>query len=280
MGASAAPQTSDFQCSTSCNPSPKFSYAPGNTYVYRYIGSQGISIEGVEEGSSNAEWSADVALTWVTPCDVAISLQNVIGSNIPEIQGTQIEKYPLVLAVNNGVVENTCSHPEDDASSINVKKAIASALQNALPSVAPTSETQVIKEDDVVGTCPTQYAISAEDDKTVVTKEKIHSECQDSTLLPLYDSRSKCTQEMTNGIYTIINCKDTKVITPGYGIFKYVTAIQEFTLQFISESADTSIISNYQGVALNYQTLKHENGMPIKNAAIVPRVDELMTKIC
>ena len=58
----------------------------------------------------------------------------------------QLEKYPFIIAYKNGKIEKVCSHPEDDVFSINLKKAVASAFQNVLPTLEPTTEPQVYTE--------------------------------------------------------------------------------------------------------------------------------------
>lgn len=45
-----------------------------------------------------------------------------------------LERYPLVVAMIDGRVQQACSHPDDDVWSVNMKKGIASAFQNSLPS--------------------------------------------------------------------------------------------------------------------------------------------------
>lgn len=56
------------------------------------------------------------------------------------LPGTNLmERYPLVVAVTDGRVQRVCSHPDDDTWSINMKKGVASALQNSLPSLSITN---------------------------------------------------------------------------------------------------------------------------------------------
>ncbi|CAL4060730.1 unnamed protein product, partial [Meganyctiphanes norvegica] len=286
--ASAAPQ-----CSTSCDASSKMSYIPGSTYTYDYTGIHKINIEGVEEGSSTSDYAASVIVTVVGPCDVAFSLQNVAGSNIAEIQERQVEKYPLMVSFNNGQIKNVCSHPDDDTNSINIKKAIASAFQNVLPTLEPSSDPQVFTENDITGICPTKYTIVTEGTKTVVTKEKDHGNCQEhyydqtrtsalpsKTPIPIQDSKSKCVLEIDYGTYSTIRCSESKYITPAFGLFKYVMATQEFNLKLVSISTDTSAVSSIEGQELKAQSIRHQQELPIKNIELVSKVDAIMPEIC
>lgn len=67
-------------CSTECTiVAPEFSYIRGHTYSYSYTGKSQVELKGMEGGMSKLEWQKKVELTWLTPCDVAITV-NVSGS--------------------------------------------------------------------------------------------------------------------------------------------------------------------------------------------------------
>lgn len=57
-----------------------------------------------------------------------------------------LERYPLVVAVADGRIQHVCTHPGDVPWSINMKKGIATALQNSLPSLSPLSSGLTITE--------------------------------------------------------------------------------------------------------------------------------------
>lgn len=53
--------------------SVKFSYAFNKTYKYAFTGGASVSLKGVEDGVVATRWMSHVLLTWLSPCDVAIS---------------------------------------------------------------------------------------------------------------------------------------------------------------------------------------------------------------
>ncbi|CAL4100087.1 unnamed protein product, partial [Meganyctiphanes norvegica] len=135
----AAPSSLDLQCSTSCElPTNKiWKYEVGKTYTFIYSGKSSVSLSG--KGSSNDQWSTDVEFTYVAPCNFAISIKKSIAN-------TQVEKYPFVVATKNGVLDKICYHPEDDNESVNIKKGVASALQNSLTSFSEQPSEHSITE--------------------------------------------------------------------------------------------------------------------------------------
>ncbi|XP_063602733.1 vitellogenin-like [Penaeus indicus] len=294
-GSLAAPWGADLpRCSTECpvTGSPKLAYQPDKTYAYAYSGKSTVQLKGVDNGDTETEWTAGVDLTWISPCDMAISFRNtkMDGARGP-IAARTLERYPLVVAVVDGRVQHVCAHPEDEPWAINLKKGVASAFQNSIPSLSAVSSGITVTETDVVGKCPTKYEIETEGEKVIVVKEKNHRHCQEryptpaetpapwlKAPLPIEESKSQCRQEIANGIYTAITCQDKNIVRPAIGIYKYVEASQYSTLRFISESSDTSAISGIPS-ELRIENLLycHET---MKDPQLAPELDELMKEIC
>lgn len=127
-----------------------------------------------------------------------------------------------------------------------------------------------------------------------VNKETIHSECQDHSYshsdipsvlskspMPVQVSKSECQQiYSSNLVPQTISCKDTKVVRPAYGTYKYIEASQESTLQFISESTDMSSLSSIIGSKLLTKQWSHEHSMPAKNPALVGKLDSVLRNVC
>nr|AAT01139.1 vitellogenin [Metapenaeus ensis] len=295
-GGLAAPWGAEVpRCSTECpvTGSPKLAYEPGKTYTYAYSGKSEVQLKGVQDGVTDLEWNKHVELTWITPCDVGISVKNteVDGVTGPDMK-KYLERYPLVVAVVDGRVEHVCAHPDDAPWSVNMKKGIASIIQNSLPSLSPLSSGLTLTETDVVGKCPTKYEVEPEGEKLIVTKEKNHRHCHErfptpfevpapwmKAPLPLEVSRSERKQVIENGIYTEITCEDKNIVRPAFGLYKYVEANQESTLRFVSESSDTSAISGITRGELEIESLlfNHET---TKEPELAPEIDELMKEIC
>ncbi|KAG7158180.1 Vitellogenin-like 6 [Homarus americanus] len=282
------------RCSTECPVagSPKLFYQPEHTYTYTYSGKSHIHLKGVEGGVTETDWSKEVELSWITPCDMVIFIKNSkVDGAADQPTAKFLEKYPLVVALTDGRVQHVCTHPEDDVWSINIKKGIASAFQNSLPSNSTINSGQNITETDVVGKCPTHYEVEREGDKVIVKKEKNHLLCKEryptpaetqmpwlKGPLPLEESKCRCKQEITNGIYSSIICEDKKVVRPSYGAYKYVEAKQESTLRYVSLSSQQppaipqdSLVR--KSLRYSYHTLN-------KDPSMVAELDQTMTQIC
>ncbi|XP_042892354.1 vitellogenin-like [Penaeus japonicus] len=295
-GGLAAPWGADLpRCSTECpiSGSPKLAYQPEKTYTYQYSGKSRVQLKGVDDGVSETEWAARVDLTWISPCDVAISFNNMKmdGARGP-IAARTLERHPLVVAVVDGRVQHVCAHPDDEPWAINLKKGVASAFQNSIPSLSTVSSGMTVTETDVVGKCPTTYQIETEGEKVIVVKEKNHRHCQQryptpaetpapwlKAPLPIEESKSECKQEITNGIYTSIMCHDKNIVRPAIGIYKYVEANQESTLHFISETTDTSAITAIPRGEMHIGSLLY-NHETMKDPELAPELDQLMKEIC
>ncbi|CAL4100089.1 unnamed protein product, partial [Meganyctiphanes norvegica] len=280
-----SPSSLDLQCSTSCelptNVLPKWGVEVGNTYTYSYSGKSSVSLSG--KGSSNGQWSTEVQITHVNPCNFAISFKKSIAN-------TQVEKYPFVVGIKNGVLDQICYHPEDDNESVNIKKGIASALQNSLTSFSEQPLEHSIIETDVFGRCPTTYKLETIEQNTVVTKEKNHKQCEvqlvgvpstsyqfDWTVFPLRESKSSCRQEIGNGIFTSITCTDKKSVFTTYGT---VEASQESKLQFVSESNDKFDVSSIQINNFFRKSFTYEYKKAQKNSALVEKLETSLSNIC
>ncbi|KAK3883086.1 hypothetical protein Pcinc_012580 [Petrolisthes cinctipes] len=284
-------------CSTECTiAASKLSYVPGNTYYYFYTCQSNVELKGVEDGISKLEWKKQVQLTWLSPCDVAINV-NVTGSQSGP-DDMFLQKYPLVAAVSgDGRIHHVCSHPNDESWSINIKKGIASIFQNSLPSFSTIRAPQNLTEMDVIGNCSTKYQVEGEGSHFVVTKEKNHRQCQQryyspsethvpwlKAPLPIQESWSKCTQEISNGIYTSVKCEDVNVVKPMYGSYKFVRAMQESELRYQYQSMNNNQ-SHYVNwtisqVELVKQSLNYDYQEPRKNQSLIPDLEQALVNIC
>nr|AAM48287.1 vitellogenin [Metapenaeus ensis] len=296
-GGLAAPREDEApRCSTECpvTGSPKLAYEPGKTYTYAYSGKSKVQLKGVQDGDSDIEWAAGIDLTWITPCDVAISFTNIKMDGAPgkPDAARTLQRFPMVVAVAEGRVQHVCAHPEDQPWAINLKKGVASALQNSIPSLSPVASGITVTETDVIGKCPPNTKVKTEGRELIVTKEKEHRHCTEhfptpnevpapwmKAPLPLEESGPECKQVIENGIYTAITCEDKHIVRPAFGLYKYVEANQESTLRFISESSDTSAISGITRGELEIESLLF-NRETTKDPELAPEIDELMKEIC
>ncbi|XP_064079927.1 vitellogenin-like [Macrobrachium nipponense] len=287
------------KCSMECpiSGSPKLSYEPGMTYSYAYSGLSEVLMTKVEHGVSAVGWHAQVKLTILGPCDIAISLLNPVweGTVVEPHKASVLERHPLMVAVSDGRVQHVCSHPNDVTWSINLKKGIASAFQISLPSNSSINSGFEYIETDIVGTCPTKYEVKEEGkEKVILKKEKNHRNCEDNypttdklavtwlkTPLPLGKSGSHCQMDITKGIVTTIVCHDKNVIRPAYGIYKYIETHQQSKLELLHKSPEhPSSISNLRGERLSQRNLLFDHIVVEKDLSLVDQLDGIMKAIC
>nr|WRM33326.1 vitellogenin 4 [Palaemon carinicauda] len=292
-----APGLSEYPlCSRECpiTGSPKLSYTTGKTYQYLYTGSSEVYLQDVSGGITETSWKAEVSLSWLGPCDVAITVKNPAidgGGSLPS--ASSIERYPLVVAIQDGHITHVCSHPDEDTWSLNFKKGIASAFQNSLPTLSPVNTGLQFTETDVVGKCPTKYTVKSRLQKTFITKEKDHHHCHNHYLtkaenpvawlkgsLPVEKSKSTCEQVIVGKIYIKITCSDKKVIRPLYGSYKYIEA--QLMSDLILRSTDAPVPSslvNLKSKTLE-ESLMYDHRTPKKNPSLVPHLDVILNHIC
>ncbi|XP_066964619.1 vitellogenin-like [Macrobrachium rosenbergii] len=295
--ATAAPWASSVpRCARECPAagSQKLFYAPEKTYTYLYTGRSEIHVKDVEGGVSQMEWTSLVDLTWLTPCDMAISFKNpTFGGATGTSENRFLARYPMVVAMVDGRVQHVCSHPDDDTWSINLKKGIASALQNTLPSNSSVNTGLNFTETDVAGKCPTLYKVDNQGEKIFVEKKKNHQFCQErfpsqdetpaswiKAPLPVLKSWSTCKQEITKGIYTFITCEDKNIIKPAIGSYKYIDAKQESKLQLQSESTSTPpALSTLSGTMVR-RSLRFDHETLKKDPSKVPKLEQALRQVC
>ncbi|XP_068203508.1 vitellogenin-like [Palaemon carinicauda] len=295
--ASAAPWPSTTNlCSRECPVagSPKLFYAPEKTYVYSYTGKSRINLKDVEGANTDIEWRSQVELSWLSPCDMAITMKNPsMGGGSGSSEARFLERYPLVVSIIDGRVMESCAHPDDDVWSVNMKKGIASAFQNTLPSNSSINTGLNFTETDIIGNCSTMYEVKNEGEKVVVMKMKNHRFCQDHFInraestkawlkapLPMEESFSECKQEITKGVYTSITCKDKNIIRPAYGSYKYIEAVQESTLRFESETDNVPPAVSHLPSRFIRKTLRYDQHTMKKDPSMVAKLDAMLKEVC
>ncbi|XP_064080217.1 vitellogenin-like isoform X2 [Macrobrachium nipponense] len=240
------------------------------------------------------EWTSQVDLTWLTPCDMAISFKNpTFGGATGTPESRFLTRYPMVVAMVDGRVQHVCSHPHDDTWSINLKKGVASAFQNTLPSNSSVNTGLNFTETDVAGKCPTLYKVDNQGEKIFVEKKKNYQFCQErfpsqdetpafwiKAPLPVLKSWSTCKQEITKGIYTFIACEDRNIIKPAIGSYKYIDTKQESKLQLQSESTSTPpTLSTLSGCMVR-RSLRFDHETLKKDPSKVPKLEQALRQLC
>ncbi|XP_076031478.1 vitellogenin-like [Oratosquilla oratoria] len=289
------------RCSTECpvTGTQKLSYAPGHTYVYQQHGESNLRFENVENANTRVEWNSKVELSMLTPCDVAITIKEFQmngkdASVVPEMG--KVSERPLMMAIMDGRVQHVCVDPEDDTWSVNAKMSVASYLQNTLPSFSEVNKETTITERDIQGKCPTSYTLTPVSETDVqVVKEKDNKRCEDrfyrpsetmnnlpwlNMPLPLEESSSTCQQNIQSGLYTSIECTDTNILKPMYGVYKHIKAVQKATLQFESQVEVDPALLTFSSDHLVKKELKFDFTTPKKRDTVVPRLDAITKDIC
>lgn len=142
--------------------------------------------------------------------------------------------------------------------------------------------------------CPTQYEIWGGGDEIMATKKKNHRLCDKRFAtpdevhlpwlkgpLPIQKSRSKCTQNIVNGIITWVACEDKNVVRPSYGAYKFVEAMQESELLLVTDSAPPpASLSRLSQVQLVSRSLIYDYGTPKKEPSLVPELEQTFRHIC
>nr|WEU75132.1 vitellogenin 5 [Macrobrachium rosenbergii] len=293
---SAVPFPRDFpRCSQECPlaGSQKLWYSPEKTYTYHYSTHSRVHMGSAEGDDSQMHWTALVDLTWLGPCDMAItfrepSFDGATGTH----EGRSLTRYPMVVAMNDGLVRHVCTHPEDEPWAINLKKGVAAAFQNNLPSNSSVNSGLSFSEVDIIGTCPTKYEVENFDQQVVIHKWKNPQQCQESYSgqreTPMFfmkspevqDSLCKCTQEMSKGIYTSITCEDKNVIRPWAESSKYIEAVQRSELKYQSESRDAPEALSGMGGALVRRGLQYEHETTDRDPSKVLELEQVWKQIC
>ncbi|XP_068235953.1 vitellogenin-like [Palaemon carinicauda] len=273
----------------------KLRYRTDKTYTYKYSGKSQVELKGVNGAVTESHWEKTVLLSWLSPCEMAITFKDVkIDGNTPSgDESNFLARYPLVVALTDGRVQRVCSHPSDEPWAINLKKGVATAFQNLLPTLSTLSSPVNFTETDLSGRCPTQYIVEKQSETVTVTKIKDHRQCLDQYVtpaetpkiwlkapVPIERSWTTCKQEITNSIYSSITCRDKAVLRPSVGAYKHIEANQESTLHFVSENEEApESLSTIRG-EYDYGSLLYDHRPSHKNTAFTTLLEERLKELC
>ncbi|CAH0549657.1 unnamed protein product [Brassicogethes aeneus] len=166
------PTTASEQCRSGCGKSQDtLKFAVGTTYKYNYHGKVDVSLSSAEGQLITTEVKANVLLTQQAECQQVLQLQNVQIISGGVKKATVIEGLNLPVVINNkdgSVEDHICAEAADTQTSLNIKRAIASAF---LVNLKDAHET------DVFGLCPTQVSSSNEGGVLLVQKSRNLNKC-------------------------------------------------------------------------------------------------------
>lgn len=117
-------------------------------------------------------------------------------------------------------------------------------------------------------------------DKRFATPDEVHLPWLKGPL-PLQESKSKCTQNIVNGIITWVVCEDKNVVRPSYGAYKYIEAKQESELLLVTDSTPPpASLSRLSEVQLVSRSLIYDYETPKKEPSFEPELEQTFRHIC
>ncbi|CAH1725498.1 unnamed protein product [Aphis gossypii] len=177
-------EESEVLCSTECTDgisNNNILFDENRKYGYLFSGKSAIiAPTGTEEGISEVLIKGRATVIGTQKCGAVLYLKLIEITQGSNIYGRdvlrELEGFPIMFSYNNGKVgRNICSIPQDSTASLNLKRAIISALQ-----VSSIQENQKeFFETDIQGTCNTTYYPywTSSDSQFTVTKDKDLTQC-------------------------------------------------------------------------------------------------------
>lgn len=177
-------EESEVLCSTECTDgisNNNILFDENRKYGYLFSGKSAIiAPTGTEEGISEVLIKGRATVIGTQKCGAILYLKQIEITQGSNTYGREVlrelEGYPILFSYNNGKVgRNICSIPQDSTASLNLKRALISALQ-----VSSIQENQKeFFETDIQGTCNTTYYPywTSSDSQFTVTKDKDLTQC-------------------------------------------------------------------------------------------------------
>ncbi|KPM11048.1 Sar s 14 allergen (apolipophorin-like protein) [Sarcoptes scabiei] len=135
------------------------------TYVYSVESTSKL----LSGDTQSVTYSADAEVSIMSSCEAVLMIKNAKIEGVPnaEALATELSAKPFAFGYFNGRVMGICPNKEDQDWTLNVKKAIVSALQ-----VQFEDDLKRIEEVDVSGKCSTEYRKIKSDDGLMVLEKK------------------------------------------------------------------------------------------------------------
>ncbi|GAB6026545.1 hypothetical protein CHUAL_012965 [Chamberlinius hualienensis] len=210
------------ECSTVVN--PKFNYAQGRFYSYKYEAETGLNIDGGIKEKPGYKISAVAEFHAVSPCEIVLKLTNVQLSGSLPIPNAgdfkkQLEAKTLLFSHSDGRVDDLCADAQDPAWVLNIKRAVVSLFQNSMDNGLESH----VREVDVVGQCNTHYTLKGNE----ITKIKDILSCNnrlgnisaiqadhyyshsDIQSVPLLESDYECGITIDKSLTKAVKCHET-----------------------------------------------------------------------
>nr|CAB3262976.1 uncharacterized protein LOC100186072 [Phallusia mammillata] len=150
-------------CPLTCSGPGVLGYSTGKTYMYQYEALAISRVSGTaDQQTGNAGFSSHVAVQVLGTCHFVVNFENIQSSSLStgstEMLSESLTKYPLHLSWQDGKIEELCSHDNEDAATLNIKRGFLSAMQNTIKNNPAATESY---ETDVTGNCLTSYTMES-----------------------------------------------------------------------------------------------------------------------
>merc|ERR1712131_81250 len=229
----SGPVPSQNSCTSECRTpvNPKFQYEVGQTYTHTFETSTKTYVQATSNDQAILDVRGEALVTFRSSCEVSIELTKTSITGLDEpVDSTDLERFPMTFTYQDGSIESICSHPEDAAWVVNIKRAIVSMLQHS-SQFLDVPENHVY-ESDVIGRCATKYTVEGTGKSVLVTKTKIPSQCSqrqgfESSIptvaynapaeiqtVPVLNSSSTCHITIKDGVISSTICKESHLFRP------------------------------------------------------------------
>lgn len=161
------------------NKGGKLNYQSGQQYSYNIESTVAVALAGADAQETNLHITGQANVNGLSgDCQYSLRLQNVVVTGPDSTKtklsedaqlASQLDKPIRFTLSNDELHSEICTDPNDTAFSLNLKRAIVSALQSA---DAKSVET------DVFGTCPTTFSVVKQGDGSqIVSKSRNLNSC-------------------------------------------------------------------------------------------------------
>nr|UEK51615.1 MTTP-like protein 2 [Parasacculina yatsui] len=299
---------------TSCSPhicpeATKFRWPVGLAGEYDYRASVNSTMRGVTNNNTTLILTARVTLHVLAPCEHAITMDDVRleSSAVVENEEVQkelndeefvalIQKHPLRYSYNDGSIGLVCPTSGDPTWSVNIKKAVVSALQNTMVRLDLDHEDV---ERDITGDCPTTYQLdNVTSSGLVIVKRRDLNLCSNRFSrtshiqsvgyqmktsmpnIPLISSESECRQTVRTGQLVHVTCGEQHLLQPYSSGEAGVVTVTSQELQLVEHSTasvDQEKISVRSSLLYNHLPAKSAFGSKEDSLA---KSEEILTSLC
>lgn len=164
-------------CSTTCSEAQNLFYETGKTYIYDFDTKTELKLD---DQLVNVRITGSAHLNYARKCEFRLQLKDVRieGVDKKQLRAEDLQREILTFAFDDGLITNVCPSLEERSNTLNIKKAILSAMQMSTKMLGPL---KVVEERDILGDCETTYSETNPYDKSIeqrIVKKKNLKTCR------------------------------------------------------------------------------------------------------